>query len=153
MTSPNVQVIKAVFAAFEERDVESMLEITDPELEFLPQTNDLTGRTEPYRGHDGMREYFRDMANVWDEVRLYPDEYREVNGSVLVLGRVNATSPARIVAGSTGWIWHLRDGKVLYGRVYASAGEAEAALEAPSQGRLQAQGASDNGRPATGTTR
>jgi ketosteroid isomerase-like protein len=34
------------------------------------------------------------------------------------------------VTGSTGWIWRVRGGKVVYVRVYESAADAIAALEA-----------------------
>jgi ketosteroid isomerase-like protein len=124
-------VVKAVFAAFAERDVERVLELIDPEVEFTAMTNDLAGRTEPYRGHEGIRDYFRDVSLVWEELRLTPRDYREVGGGVLVTGRVNARSSARIVDGSTGWFWRVRDGRVVHGRVYASAAEAErAAMDA-----------------------
>ena len=36
------------------------------------------------------------------------------------------------ISGSTGWIWRVRDGKVVYGRVYDSAADAIAALEEES---------------------
>jgi ketosteroid isomerase-like protein len=120
-------VVKAVFAAFAERDVERVLELIHPEFEFTTVTSDYAGRAEPYRGHEGMREYFRDIALVWDDLRLTPREFREVGDSILVTGRVNARSPARIVDGSTGWVWRVRDGRVIYGRVYASAADAEEA--------------------------
>jgi ketosteroid isomerase-like protein len=122
-----VTVVKAVFAAFAERDVERVLELIDPEVEFTPVTADLAGRTEPYRGYEGIREYFRDVALVWEDLRLTPRDFREVGGHILVTGRVNARSAARIVDGSTGWLWRVRGGRVVYGRVYASAAEAEAA--------------------------
>jgi ketosteroid isomerase-like protein len=122
-----VTVVRAVFAAFAERDVERALELIDPEVEFTPVTSDFAGRTEPYRGHDGIREYFRDVALVWDDLRLTPRDFREVGESIVVTGRVNARSPARIVDGSTGWVWRVRDGRVVYGRVYASAGDAQQA--------------------------
>jgi hypothetical protein len=48
---------------------------------------------------------------------------------ILVTGRVSARSPARIVAGSTGWIWRLEEGLVVYIRVYQSAADAMAAFE------------------------
>jgi ketosteroid isomerase-like protein len=123
----DVMVVKAVFAAFAERDVERVLELIDPEVEFTAMTNDFAGRTEPYRGHEGIREYFRDVARVWDELRLTPRDYRDLGDGVLVTGRVNARSAARIVDGSTGWIWRVRDGRVVYARVYASAADAERA--------------------------
>jgi ketosteroid isomerase-like protein len=125
-----VIVIEAVFAAFSERDVERVLELTHPEVEFTAVTNDFAGRTEPYRGHEGIRQYFRDVSLVWDELRLTPREYRRVGDRILVVGRVSARSSARIVDGTTGWIWQLRDGLVVYGRVYASAADAERAAKA-----------------------
>jgi uncharacterized protein len=124
-----MDVIKAVYEAFTERDVEGVIAHLDDDVEFSAVTGDHAGRTEPYRGHDGIREYFRDVAEVWDELRIVPDEYRRDGDKILVTGRVTARSPARIVAGSTGWIWRLRDGVVVYARVYPSAADAMAAFE------------------------
>jgi ketosteroid isomerase-like protein len=128
--SKDVEVVQAVFAAFADRDFERLLELVDPELEFTAMTSDLAGRAGPYRGHEGMRQYFRDVDAVWDDLRLTPREYRVVGDSVLVTGRVSARSASRIVDGSTGWIWRVRDGRVVYGRVYPSAQDAEAAAGA-----------------------
>jgi ketosteroid isomerase-like protein len=122
--------VRAVFAAFAERDVEGVLELIDPNVEFTPLTADFAGRTEPYHGHEGIRQYFRDVALVWEDLRLTPRDFREVGGSVVVTGRVSARSAARIVDGSTGWVWRVRDGRVVYGRVYASAADAERAVGA-----------------------
>jgi hypothetical protein len=46
-----------------------------------------------------------------------------------VTGRVSARSRSRTVTGSTGWIWRVQDGKVVYAHVYASAADATAAFE------------------------
>jgi ketosteroid isomerase-like protein len=123
-----VDVVKAVFAAFAERDLERVLELSAPDVEFIAVTSDYAGRTEPYRGHDGIRQYFRDLEEVWDELRLTPTDYRVVGDQVLVTGRVSARSPARVVSGSTGWVWRVRDGKVVRGRAYASAEDAIASV-------------------------
>lgn len=125
----DIDVVKAVFTAFAERDVEAVLVHAHDDVVFSAVTSDYAGRTEPYVGHEGIREYFRDVASVWDELRLTPSEFRQVGETILVTGRVSARSPARVVAGSTGWIWRIRDGKLFYGRVYPSAAEAIAALE------------------------
>jgi ketosteroid isomerase-like protein len=124
----DIEVVQAVFAAFAERDLEAVLELAAPEIEFIAVTSDYAGRTEPYRGHEGIRQYFRDVAEVWDELRLTPADYRMVGQQVLVTGRVSARSPARVVSGSTGWVWRVRAGKVVWGRVYASAEDAVAAV-------------------------
>ena len=125
----DIDVVKAVFAAFAERDVEGALALAAPDVEFRAMTSDYAGRTDPYRGHEGIREYFRDVDQVWDELRLTPTDYRRVGDQVLVTGRVSARSPARVVVGSTGWVWRTRDGKVVYGRAYASAEDAIRAVE------------------------
>jgi ketosteroid isomerase-like protein len=124
----DIEVVQAVFAAFAERDLEAVLELAAPEIEFIAVTSDYAGRTEPYRGHEGIRQYFRDVAEVWDELRLTPTDYRIVGEQVLVTGRVSARSPARAVSGSTGWVWLVRAGKVVRGRVYPSAEDAIAAV-------------------------
>jgi ketosteroid isomerase-like protein len=126
----DIELVKATFAAFAARDLETVLAMADPEIELTAPTGEHVGRTEPYRGHDGLREYFRDVAGVWEELRLTPREFREQGGLILVTGKVSARSRSRTVSGSTGWVWRVRDGKVVYVRVYASAADAIAALEA-----------------------
>ena len=104
--------------------MEGVLALVAPDVEFRPMTSEVVGRTEPYRGHDGMRTYFADAARVWEELRLTPQEFREVGDVVLVIGRVSAHSPSRTIVGSTGWIFRLRDGRVVQGRVFRSAADA-----------------------------
>jgi ketosteroid isomerase-like protein len=124
----DIDVVKEVFAAFAARDAERVVAALDPDVVFIAVTGGILGRTEPYRGHEGMREYFRDVERVWDELILSPGEFEEVGDAILVTGRVSARSPARTISGSTGWVWRVRDGLVVYVRVYASAAEAAAAV-------------------------
>jgi ketosteroid isomerase-like protein len=125
----DIDVVKAVFAAFAERDVEGVLAHAHGDIVFSPLTGDYAGRTEPYRGHDGLRQYFHDVATVWEELHIMPVDFRQDGDAILVTGRVSARSPARLVAGSTGWIWRLTGGLVAYIRVYQSAADAMAAFE------------------------
>jgi ketosteroid isomerase-like protein len=125
----DIEVVREVFVAFADRDVERVLALVDPDVVFTAVTGGVVGKAEPYRGHEGMREYFRDVADVWDEIVLTPREFRQVGDAILVTGKVNARSPARVVSGSTGWVWRVRDGRVVYGHVYPSAADAIAAVE------------------------
>jgi ketosteroid isomerase-like protein len=126
----DIDVVKAMFAAFADRDLDRVLGLADPDIEFAAVTGEQAGHTHPYQGHAGLREYFRDVVSVWEELRLTPREFRAAGDLILVTGKVSARSRARTVTGSTGWIWRVRDGKVVYGKVYASAADAIAALEA-----------------------
>ena len=121
-------MVKEVYAAFAARDIERVLAVLDPDVVFIAVTGGIIGRTEAYRGHEGMREYFTDVARIWDELVLTPREFEEVGEAILVTGRVSARSPSRMISGSTGWVWRVRNGLVVYVRVYASAAEAMAAL-------------------------
>jgi ketosteroid isomerase-like protein len=125
----DIEVVKATFSAFAARDVEAVLALSGPDVEFSAQTGEHTGRTEPYRGHAGMRQYFRDVGALWEELILTPREFRAVGDLILVTGKVSARSGARTIVGSTGWIWRVRAGKVVYVKVYPSAEDAVAAAE------------------------
>ena len=132
MIATDIEVVKAMFAAFASRDLETVLDLADPDIEFTAVTGEHAGHTDPYRGHAGLRRYFRDVSAVWEELRLTPREFRPAGDLVLVTGKVSARSRGRSVTGSTGWIWQVRGGKVIYGKVYASAADAIEALEAES---------------------
>jgi len=79
----DMDVVKAVFEAFAERDVEGVVAHAHPDVELSAVTGD-AGRTDPYRGHDGLRQYFRDVAAVWDELRIVPGEFRQNGDTILV---------------------------------------------------------------------
>jgi ketosteroid isomerase-like protein len=125
----DIEVVKATFAAFAARDLDAVLALADPDIEFTAVTGEHAGRTDPYVGHEGLRQYFRDVAAVWEELRLTPRDFRASGDRILVTGKVSARSRSRTVSGSTGWIWRVRDGKVTFVCVYASAADAIAALE------------------------
>jgi ketosteroid isomerase-like protein len=125
----DIEVVKATFAAFAARDVEAVIALAAPDIELTAVTGEQAGRTSPYRGYDGLRQYFRDVASVWEELHLTPREFRASGDLILVTGKVSARSRSRTVTGSTGWLWRVRDGRVVYVRVYASAADAIAALE------------------------
>ena len=129
MIATDIEVVKATFAAFAARDIEAVLALSAPDIELTAVTGEQAGRSEPYWGHDGIRQYFRDVASVWEELHLTPRDFRASGDAILVTGRVSARSRSRTVTGSTGWIWRVRDGKVTYVHVYASAADAIAALE------------------------
>ncbi len=128
MGSSDIDVVKEVYAAFAVRDVERVEAVLDPDVVFIAVTGGILGRTEPYHGHEGMREYFRDVGRVWDELVLTPREFEQIGDQILVTGRVSARSPSRMISGSTGWVWRVRNGLVVYARVYSSAAEARAAV-------------------------
>jgi ketosteroid isomerase-like protein len=129
VASLNVEVVQQIFVAFEHRDAEAVVALCAPDVVFEPVTARVAGGGEPYRGHDGMRAYLADVARVWQELRPSPDQYREGDGGIVVAtGRVYAWGAGRVVDSPAGWLFRVRDGLVVYGRIFeTSSGALEAA--------------------------
>jgi ketosteroid isomerase-like protein len=129
--SSNVEIVRQVFAAFERRDVEAVVALSAPEIVFEPVTSRLAAGGHPYRGHEGMRHYFEDVSRVWQELRPSPEAFHEgADGLVVATGRVYAWGVGRVIDSPAGWLWRLRDGKLVYGRIFETpAGALQAACE------------------------
>lgn len=107
----DVDVVRAIYDAFAERNLEGALEYMAPDVELhVEGTNRLSGRQAPYRGHDGVREYFADVQRVWTELTLHPDDIRVVPGSVIVLGHVSGISGGNPTRRAAVWTWRVRGG-------------------------------------------
>jgi ketosteroid isomerase-like protein len=107
----DVAVVRRGYAAFAARDVEAVVALAAPDCELhLDGTARSVERTEPYRGHAGVRQYFEDVARVWDEIELHADDIRSVPGSVIVMGHVDARVGGVLHRRAVLWTWKLRDG-------------------------------------------
>jgi ketosteroid isomerase-like protein len=114
----DVDVARAIYAAFADRDLERALEYIHPACEIhLVGTARRAGRLEPYIGHDGMREYFADVGRVWDELELHADDFRSVPGSVIVMGHVTGRLGAEQIRRAAMWTWRVSGGLAVYLRV------------------------------------
>jgi uncharacterized protein len=105
-------VVRAIYDAFARRDVEAAIShlSADCELDFAA-TAQLAGRSGPYHGHDGLREYFRDVERVWQELVLYTDDVRVIPGSVIVIGHITGRREDSDVRRSSVWTWRVKDGR------------------------------------------
>jgi ketosteroid isomerase-like protein len=117
-----VATVRAMYDAFNRRDLEAGLRYLHPEVELRPLgTSVLTGRP-LYRGHDGIREYLADVQRVWTAgLRVFPVDYRAVSGSVVVFGRVEGgAEPLGPIEDEVVWVWRLRDGLVVSGQIFST---------------------------------
>jgi ketosteroid isomerase-like protein len=113
-----IEVVRAIYDAFARRDLDAALRHIHEDAEvILPGTAAFAGRQEPYRGHDGVRQYFHDADRVWDELTLHADDIRTSAGSVVVFGEVVGRAGGEIVRRRAVWTWKLRDGKAVSLRV------------------------------------
>jgi ketosteroid isomerase-like protein len=118
--SEEVDAVRAIYDAFARRDVEAALPFVSEDLTFSPEgTARLAGRTEPYRGHDGLRQYFEDVASIWEDLILHATDIRASAGGVVVFGRVEGTIDGRRYEADALWTWQVRDGKAVAARATA----------------------------------
>ena len=127
------ELVERLYGAFNRRDVDAVLSLAHPDVEFRPGTAEFAGRSAPYRGHDGLRLYFQDVGALWEELLVTPQLVRSHVEVILVAGRVYARGRRHGIRDlPAAWIWRLQGGRLREGTVYGGLGEALAALE-PSE--------------------
>jgi ketosteroid isomerase-like protein len=116
-------VVRIAFAAFAERDLDAMLSVCHPDVVLRPYhgTAELTGRSTPYRGYEGIRAYVRGLAEVWKSLTLTPTAFRLAQQSIIVFGRAETRSGTQTKVFDVLWVWRLRDNLVSSVEVFQSA--------------------------------
>ena len=124
MSQTEVEIVRAALDAYNRRDLQAVLEVIDPDAEFIPLRSVLEGT--PYRGHDGMRKFFEETGEEWDELRIEGEEWRDLGDRVLVIGHFRARGRSSGVELHTpaAWLASLRDGRIVYLRAYSDVEEA-----------------------------
>jgi len=125
MSQENVEIVRKSFAAIARGDVEGLLEFFDPDVRFLP----LTGtRVESggYHGHAGVRAYFAEVADVWDELRPHADTVETIGSDVVVFGGCAVRGRGSGLESDTpmAWVVTVRSGKITSHRGYRTSDEA-----------------------------
>ena len=132
MHQTKTQLAYLVFDAFNRRDIDAAIEMVDEDVQFFAPTAEMANEGKPYVGHAGMRKYYEDVAEVWQELEVTPSEIREVDDAVLVLGRVYGRADGGYIQDSPAqWVMRFRGERVSWISVYTnrSAALAEVGLE------------------------
>jgi ketosteroid isomerase-like protein len=136
VSEQNVELHGRIEAAFKRRDIEAMIACLDPGIEYHPVLSAM-GET-VYQGHDGMRSWFRQLDDAWEELRLEAEAYFDLGEQTLLFyvlhGRGRSSGADVEILGAQVCTW--RDGLAVYARQYAhredalrDLGVAEDALE------------------------
>jgi ketosteroid isomerase-like protein len=123
--TPNVALVKRSFEAMRAWDVEALLRLYDPDVEFLPLTGTRV-ETGGYRGHEGVRTYLAEARELWDVMEPQDHEYRDLGDRVLVAGRclVRGRRSGAESNPACAWVIHVRDGTIVSHRTCATVDEA-----------------------------
>jgi ketosteroid isomerase-like protein len=114
----DIDVVRAIYAAFAVRDLDGALDFVDPACEIhVEGTARAAGRRGPYVGHHGLRQYFSDVEAVWRSLEIHADDFRVVPGAVVVMGHVVAHGEAGVIRRAAIWTWRLAGGRAVHLRV------------------------------------
>jgi ketosteroid isomerase-like protein len=114
VTSPNVELVRSIFVAFERGDYSSA-QWAHPEIEYVFADGPSPGS---WTGLAGLAEGQRSFLSAWEELRTEVDECRELDDErVLVLvhwsgrGKTSGLELAQMRAKGAS-VFHFRGGKV-----------------------------------------
>jgi ketosteroid isomerase-like protein len=86
MSQKNVEVVRRWNAAYNQRDKESLVELTDPDFEFR---SIFLAIESVFRGHEGfLHDYFAAIDDAYERFVVLPEEFVDAGAAVLVLARV-----------------------------------------------------------------
>ena len=106
------RLVRRTFDAFSRRDLAALSGLVCEDVEFWGPTAREVGRAEPYRGLDGLAVYLRDVATVWEELRLSPGTFQSRGDEIAVVGRTYAWGGGRVVDAPASWAFRLRGGRI-----------------------------------------
>jgi uncharacterized protein len=131
MSQSDVQVIRRAIEAFNTGDVEQMLGLADPELEWRPAFGAATDGATAYHGHAGFRVYWRGTQDIWDHFHFEPEQFIDDGTSIVVVGRGSgrAKGSGIEIDQPFAMLWKVRDGKTVFGQTFTDPDEARAAAE------------------------
>ena len=121
MSQENVKTVRRGSAAFNSRDVEALLDMVHPEIEWHPLLPVLLGgEATVYRGQEGVRELVRELDEAFVELRSDLFEVRDLGDRVLAIGRLwgRGRESGAETESETVWLSELKNGKAIRVREY-----------------------------------
>jgi SnoaL-like domain len=89
MSQVTVERARRVMEALSRGDLDSMISFADPGVEWQSFFANLSEQGGVYRGHDGTRQYARDLRDAWEIVRADIDGVIAVGEVALLVGRIH----------------------------------------------------------------
>ena len=131
MSEENVDLYRRGIEAFNRRDLEAFLALADPDVVGISRVLAIEGGS--YRGHDGTREWWRDLLGVFPEFRIEVVWVRDA-GDLTVSELRNSAHGEGGAAALEEFVWQVsewRDGRVVRWQMYESEEEAIEAAGLP----------------------
>jgi len=117
MSRENVELVRRLFEVAARRDADAVLSLYDPDVEWDASRTQpgLGGFGDRYRGHDGLRRFFRAWREAWDSDEYECKELIDAGDAVVSVltqrgrGQVSGLEVTRALAG----VLTIREGKIV----------------------------------------
>jgi ketosteroid isomerase-like protein len=114
----DIEVVRAMFGAWEKGDVEAMLEHVAEDADWSPSVWSGAGLT--FHGHDGVREWAAQFEDPERRIEVRASEYRDGPAGVAVIAHVTEfRGESRGTAVAVGWVFEVAAGKVRRGEGFS----------------------------------
>jgi ketosteroid isomerase-like protein len=138
MSQENVEVIETALAAWSRGDLNAVVALTEPEVEYRT-SGAFPGLRTVYHGREGFVRFSRDFRDPWEEITFTPERFVDVGDQVAVLGRFEARGRDGISVGKElGFVFTMRDGLATRITAYTDWDETLAGLESHDERERQA---------------
>ena len=119
MSQENVEVVRQLAVAVGERDLATLLGLTDPDVEWHTTVSAIS-EGGAYHGHDGVRQYVDDLREAFETFEVRLDSALDVGDLVIAVGAVRYCGKASGVEldASVGWVVRFRAGRVILARAF-----------------------------------
>ncbi len=126
MSREAVEIVNRWAQAFNQREMQALLEVTTADFKFTPYLANLI-ETTTYQGHDGLHKYFEDADSAWEGIQIHlkdvrpaPDNRVFVAGELRARGRASGAEVRVAVA----WAGGIRENKLAWASTFDSEAEA-----------------------------
>jgi ketosteroid isomerase-like protein len=125
MSQENVELVYRTADALNRHDIDAVLALCDPEVEFIPRLVEVDGGGS-YRGHDGVRSWWENLFGVWPDFKSEVDEVRDLGDVTVARVRMSGQGIAsEATTDQTSWVvTEWRDSKTIWMRVFQNETEA-----------------------------
>jgi ketosteroid isomerase-like protein len=123
-----MSLLREGFAALSSGDEQRILAFAHPEFETVVPP-EFSAEPDTYRGHEGIRRYFKLFDDDMEDVRFEAERMWEAGDSVVAVVRLTARGKQTGIAVEqrSAQVWTIRDGRALRAQTFPELAEAFAA--------------------------
>jgi ketosteroid isomerase-like protein len=123
MSEENVEIVRRGYKAFSDADLETLLNLMDPEIEVVPPRSNPDWQL--YHGHEGFLAFAGKWFEPWDDYRIEPEELIDCGDPVVAVTRDTGSNAGGLsVEQRLHTVWTIRNGRAVRMEMFYEHGEA-----------------------------